>query len=220
MATIAAEKRALRKLVSAKLKALSVADISQQSEAIASRVLALPAFKESRRISCYMSMPTSEVVTTSLVNSILDHGKTLFIPRISVEAPGHMDFLQLHGREDLGSLKAGTWGIKEPDLHWLGNPRQSEAPGIDVILVPGVAFDRSMSRLGHGKGYYDRFISTYVETGNKRPLLGKWIALAQVAMALALREQIVDNAAVPVTPHDWKMDMIITPDEVIQSQSP
>ena len=51
-------------------------------------------------------------------------GKTLFIPRISVETPGHMDFLQLHGREDLGSLKAGTWGIKEPDLHWLGNPRQ------------------------------------------------------------------------------------------------
>ncbi|KAI4525063.1 5-formyltetrahydrofolate cyclo-ligase [Schizophyllum commune Loenen D] len=212
MATVAAEKRALRKLVSAKLKTLSVADISQQSEAITSRVLALPAFKESRRISCYMSMPTSEVVTTSLVNNILDHGKTLFIPRISVETPGHMDFLQLHGREDLGSLRAGTWGIKEPDLHWLGNPRQSalEAPGIDVILVPGVAFDRSMSRLGHGKGYYDRFISTYVETGNKRPLL----------VALALREQIIDSAAVPVTPHDWKMDMIITPDEVIQSQSP
>ncbi|KAL1702670.1 hypothetical protein EV121DRAFT_209502 [Schizophyllum commune] len=219
MATIAAEKRALRKLVSAKLKALSVAEISQQSEAIASRVLALPAFKESRRISCYMSMPTSEVVTTSLVNSILDHGKTLFIPRISVETPGHMDFLQLHGREDLGSLKAETWGIKEPDLHWLGNPRQSalQAPGIDVILVPGVAFDRSMSRLGHGKGYYDKFISTYVETGNKRPLLGMSISLA---FALALREQICENSAVPVTPHDWKMDMIITPDEVIQSQSP
>ncbi|KAL1746028.1 hypothetical protein HDZ31DRAFT_81530 [Schizophyllum fasciatum] len=210
MATIAAEKRALRKLVSARLKALSVSDIGQQSEAIASRVLTLPAFKESRRISCYMSMPTSEVVTTSLVSDILDHGKTLFIPKISVEPPGRMDFLQLHGKEDLGSLKAGTWGIKEPDLHWLGSPRQSEAPGIDLILVPGVAFDRSMSRLGHGKGYYDKFISTYVEAGNKRPLL----------VALALREQICDNAAVPITPHDWKMDMIVTPDEVIRSESP
>ena len=83
-----------------------------------------------------------------------------------------------------------------------------------------------MSRLGHGKGYYDKFISTYVETGNKRPLLGKSISLVYSAslilfsVALALREQIVDNSAVPVTPHDWKMDMIITPDEVIQSQSP
>ena len=101
--------------------------------------------------------------------TVLYAGKTLFIPRISVEAPGHMDFLQLHGREDLGSLKAGTWGIKEPDLHWLGNPRQSgrlslytrrcvltpgllpfpalEAPGIDVILVPGTFSRRLLRRI-------------------------------------------------------------------------
>ncbi|TRM62247.1 5-formyltetrahydrofolate cyclo-ligase [Schizophyllum amplum] len=210
MATvIAAEKRTLRRLISAKLRALPVTDIAQQSEAIASRVLALPAFKESRRVSCYMSMPTSEVVTTSLIAEILDQEKTLFIPKIDLQTASRMDFLRIHGRNDLASLKAGTWGIKEPELHWLGSPRQSalEAPGIDIVLVPGVAFDRSMSRLGHGKGYYDRFISSYVETGQKRPLL----------VALALREQICDNAPVPTTEHDWKMDIIVTPDETIRS---
>jgi 5-formyltetrahydrofolate cyclo-ligase len=101
---------------------------------------------------------------------------------------------------------------------------------IETDVLQGVAFDRSLSRLGHGKGYYDRFISSYVASGRPRPLLGvssgcafpvcfpilKCVILFPT-VALALRDQVLDAGQVPMGEHDWKMDMIITPDEIIGS---
>jgi 5-formyltetrahydrofolate cyclo-ligase len=101
---------------------------------------------------------------------------------------------------------------------------------IETDVLQGVAFDRSLSRLGHGKGYYDRFISSYVASGRARPLLGVSSGCAFLVcpsilksiilfptVALALREQVLDAGHVPMGEHDWKMDMIITPDEIIGS---
>ena len=104
---------------------------------------------------------------------------------------------------------------------------------------PGVGFDRSMSRLGHGKGYYDRFLSSYSTIasarGRPKPLFGelpihRWGYTGQVselfvayyavfpsAVALALREQVLDAGEVPVGANDVSVDMIITPDETIAS---
>lgn len=47
-----------------------------------------------------------------------------------------------------------------------------ETSDLDLILLPAVAFDRSFARLGHGKGYYDRFITSYQTTFQKKPFLG------------------------------------------------
>ncbi|EAU89663.2 hypothetical protein CC1G_02552 [Coprinopsis cinerea okayama7 len=105
-----------------------------------------------------------------------------------------MDFYEIFNGEDLASLPSGTWGIKEPDSHWQEKARKT-----------GVAFDRSFSRLGHGKGYYDRFISTYVASGRPKPLL----------VALALKEQLLEADSVPMGEHDWKVDIIVTPEEVL-----
>ncbi|TCD63492.1 5,10-methenyltetrahydrofolate synthetase [Steccherinum ochraceum] len=74
---------------------------------------------------------------------------------------------------------------------------------LDLILMPGVAFDHSLSRLGHGKGYYDRFITRYTALHNGRKLL---------LVALALREQILEAGKVPVGENDWKVDVIVGPD--------
>ncbi|KAK0203662.1 hypothetical protein DFS33DRAFT_1333043 [Desarmillaria ectypa] len=151
-------------------------------------------------------MPTMELDTSTLVQEIVRSNKTLFVPKISSD--GSMDFLEIHGAEDIKSLPSGVWGIREPGATWNGFPRRnatdSDCDKLDMILLPGVAFDRMLSRLGHGKGYYDKYISEYEASGRPRPLM----------VALALQEQVVDSI-LPVDDHDQKMDMIVTPMEVI-----
>ncbi|GLB42341.1 putative nagb rpia CoA transferase-like protein [Lyophyllum shimeji] len=206
--SLKAQKRAIRKAVSSTLQLLPASSIEEQSRAVVARILELPSFQKSRSVSCYLSMPGGELDTSSLVLEILARGKELYIPKILTKE-GRMDFLKVYGTEDLKTLPSGVWGIKEPDLQWQGSPRQSaldqNSDALDLILLPGVAFDRSLSRLGHGKGYYDRFIHSYSATGKPRPLL----------VALALREQVLDDSAILMEDHDWKMDLVVTPDEVL-----
>jgi 5-formyltetrahydrofolate cyclo-ligase len=92
----------------------------------------------------------------------------------------------------------------------------------------GVAFDCSLSRLGHGKGYYDRFISSYIASGRNKPLLGTFKLTNLVTLfiylfiyllwgeivGLALREQL-QATPIPIDESDWKLDMLVTPDEII-----
>jgi 5-formyltetrahydrofolate cyclo-ligase len=106
-----------------------------------------------------------------------------------------------------------------------------------LFLPPGVGFDRSLSRLGHGKGYYDRFLSSYSTIasarGHAKPLFGELpfiildkalifsslIVRFPAAVALALREQVLDAGEVPVGANDVSVDMIVTPDETIAGLS-
>lgn len=207
---IRANKRALRKAIGTTLREVSETDIQSQSQAIAAKVLALPAFQSCRAISCYLSMPASEAQTTSLIMSILaDQKKQLFVPTI-VSEEDRMDFVRLHDEEDFQGLPIGLWGIPQPTAQWKNENRQSIsdvcAENLDVILLPGLAFDKSLSRLGHGKGYYDRFLSTYIIAAKRpRPLL----------VALALQQQLLDAGQVPITDSDWKVDMIITPNDTV-----
>ncbi|PCH35410.1 5-formyltetrahydrofolate cyclo-ligase [Wolfiporia cocos MD-104 SS10] len=217
MASMQGQKSAVRAAVAAKLRLLPQSDIARQSQMAVGRVLAAPFFAQSTNVSCYLSMPAGELETAALVSEILRAGKTLFVPKIDPSARGKMDFLKVYGEDDLSSLSSGLWGIREPEYEWQGQPRLNaldEAAGqLDLILVPGVAFDRSLSRVGHGKGYYDRFISAYTRSkcanAQRKPLL----------VALALREQILEAGQVPTALHDWKMDVIVGPDGIIMGSA-
>lgn len=92
-----------------------------------------------------------------------------------------------------------------------------------------MAFDCSLSRLGHGKGYYDRFITRYAAAhGGKRPLLGTCTYVVRIkkgaaeadttnanTVGLALREQILDAGKIPMDEYDWKVDAIVSPDGIL-----
>mmetsp|Transcript_35570 Transcript_35570/g.39996 ORF Transcript_35570/g.39996 Transcript_35570/m.39996 type:complete len:126 (+) Transcript_35570:646-1023(+) len=95
------------------------------------------------------------------------------------------------------------WNIPEPPDTMLTVVAK---PGdIDLMIVPGLGFDRSCNRLGQGKGYYDRFIAKMVKD-NDLPLL-----------AVALKPQLVGGIQkIPVTEYDRKMDMLVLPDEIIE----
>ncbi|KAF5357123.1 hypothetical protein D9756_006476 [Leucocoprinus leucothites] len=204
--TLKAQKRALRNSVTSKLIALPPQTIQEQTNAVISRLTSLPVFQKAKSLSCYLNMPSGEVGTASVVSEVLESDRILFVPKI-VNKSGQMDFLKIYNKADLTSLPNGVWGIKEPDFFWEGKPRLKalESPDLDLILLPAVAFDRGFARLGHGKGYYDRFITSYHAAFHKKPLL----------VGLALREQVLEKKRIPMDDHDWSMDLIITPDEVL-----
>ncbi|KAH9976531.1 5-formyltetrahydrofolate cyclo-ligase [Russula compacta] len=217
VASLTSRKRALRKSLSSILRALSQDDVGAQSSAIVGRVLSAPWFDEATTISCYLSMPTGEVDTSAIAAGIIRSGKNLFVPKVDAGLPGGMDMLRIYDDEDLRSLPSKLWGIKEPTFQYQDTPRlkATDEGGhhhhhhLDVILIPGVAFDRSLARLGHGKGYYDRFLSSYATLATARahpkPLF----------VALALRDQVLAAGQVPIGESDVPVDMIVTPDETI-----
>ncbi|KAG8846976.1 5,10-methenyltetrahydrofolate synthetase [Tulasnella sp. 330] len=202
-------KKALRATLLKLKRALPEAQITIQSQQITSHVIDAPFFKESKAVSCYLSIP-GEVDTSSLVLSILRSGKKLFVPKVEA---GKLHMVRLYGEEDFRTLRQGVWGIKEPAWDWESQRRESatdeSSSGIDLVLMPGVAFDKGFSRIGYGKGYYDSFLTSYVNAAaSKQPS-------KPVLAALALREQILDQGKIPLEAHDWKLDMIVSPDGIL-----
>lgn len=106
-----------------------------------------------------------------------------------------MDMLALNSMEEFESLKPDKWGIPSLDEasisdreNCLGgygvasawHPHTArKSPGLDLIVMPGMAFDKSLRRLGHGKGYYDKFLARYStdeerkKSTPQRPFLGE-----------------------------------------------
>lgn len=123
----------------------------------------------------------SEVDLTAAVQWARGRGWTVALPR--VEGPGQMSAVVV-SRWD--ALRPGAFGIPEPQGASL-NPRE-----LDVILVPGAAFDRRGHRLGYGRGFYDRFLPDAVH--------------ARVAGA-AYREQWVET--LPTDPHDVPVQYVV-----------
>jgi 5-formyltetrahydrofolate cyclo-ligase len=140
----------------------------------------MPEYKAARRISVYLSMPAGEISTAGLVRDALSHGKTVFIPyTYNLIAPQDgqprsiMDMVELHSMHDFESLQPDKWNIPTPSEDSIPNRANSfgskgvtqgdittwsEDAGLDLIVMPGMAFDSSFGRLGHGKGFYDYFL--------------------------------------------------------------
>ena len=120
-----------------------------------------------------------------------------------------MDMVSLQSREDYESLKLDKWGIPTPDPDSVtGRSRCLSDPNadheaipeatLDMMLMPGVAFDEQRRRIGHGKGFYDSFLHSYREmhiaavsgeegTGKcQMPFLGKCTRLLWVSMLIVL----------------------------------
>lgn len=145
-------------------------------------LLALPEYKKAARISIYLSMPKGEISTRTIVLDALEEGKRVFVPYIyTISSPAAngpksvMNMVSLHSKKDYESLHPNAWGIPTPSkatiserLSCLGddeitldeNLKQRKGDdSLHMVVMPGVAFDRGLARLGHGKGYYDFFIS-------------------------------------------------------------
>ncbi|HUU72355.1 MAG TPA: 5-formyltetrahydrofolate cyclo-ligase [Burkholderiales bacterium] len=185
--TTTAAKKTIRQRVVAMRDALSIRERSQQSGAITAHLLALPAFAQAQTVAAYASFK-SELDTDEFLKAVLQQGKRLLLPRIDPERR-ELSFFLVSNLGD--SFLAGPWGIREPDPARCVEAEMSE---IDFMLVPGVAFTRRCERLGYGGGFYDAAI------GNTRDDAAK--------VAAAFDVQIVD--ALPVEPHDRRVELVVT----------
>ena len=134
-------------------------------------------------IVAYYSLP-DEVDTHNLINDLLAAGKKVYLPRVISDS--QMVLCRYTGAD---SLSEGAFGIMEP----VGEPMPADEV-IDVVLVPGMAFDAQGNRLGRGKGYYDRFLSAL---SNPRPRL----------IGVCFDFQKVD--VVPTEPNDIRVDIVV-----------
>jgi 5-formyltetrahydrofolate cyclo-ligase len=138
-------KKELRLLVRQQMRQFTQQQMSELSLPIIARIRAH--LLHAQTIVAYYSL-ADEVDTHQLVDTLLSEGKEVYLPRVISDT--EMVLCRYTGPE---SLQSGAYGIMEP----VGDPI-SERTTIDVILVPGVAFDAEGHRLGRGKGYYDRFL--------------------------------------------------------------
>lgn len=133
-----------------------------------------------RVVSCYASF-RSEVPTGPLIDSLLERGVVVAVPRIH-DAEGTLTLVAIASRKDLAP---GTLGIPEP----VGSKIALHA---DLHLVPGVAFDRHGGRVGYGRGFYDRFLAE----------------MPAPAWGLAYGFQVLE--ALPLEAHDVELSGVVT----------
>lgn len=138
------------------------------------KFLSLPEYQNANSIAVYLSMPTGELSTSSIVKDAFARGKNVYIPYIhTVEKTSVMDMLALESMTEYESLQPDKWGIPSlQPVQVTGRRSGLTENGLDLIVMPGMAFDLGFRRLGHGKGYYDHFLTRYSQISKKMPFLG------------------------------------------------
>lgn len=144
-------------------------------------LMALDVWNKAKRILLYHSLP-DELPTVYHINNIQD--KEIFLPRVNGDELDVVAYSEC-------DLQTGSYNISEP------NGKAVTPDTIDVMVIPGMAFDTDLNRLGRGKGFYDRLLSS----------------THAIKIGICYDFQLIKH--IPTDQHDIKMDIIITPNRII-----
>jgi len=185
--TVPQSKQDIREQAHAARRALENKD--ELSVRIMDRVLSLPEHARAATVMFYIDV-RAEVRTRQALPAALASGKTIVVPWCNEH--GELELFRL---ESMDELELGMYRILEPGAE-LRNLREKQVTPeqLDLILVPGVAFDRRGGRTGHGKGYYDKLLQ---HARADAPLVG-----------LAFECQLFPE--IPMQEHDIFMDRVVT----------
>lgn len=155
------------------------------------RVLALPAYLRTRLMHTYVSSLGNEMDTRLLIQCALEQGRRIVVPVVRRKSRRlrHAEIGSLH------DLRPDQWGLLSPmpgRERWV-----RDITAIDLVLVPGVAFDTNGNRLGMGGGYYDRFLA----------------GTAALRVGLTYDELLLEK--INPDPHDVRMDVVVAPSRTI-----
>lgn len=148
-------KSQIRKSMKSNLKTLDPDTLRQASEGVMRNVMNQNLLERCNCPSIYLSMPTGEMDTSPLVSAILREKVRFYTPKVIGPNSEDMVMFEVKDMETIHSFPKSKWGIPEPILPEGGVSIDSYGE-IDLVFVPGVAFDSGCRRLGHGKGYYGK----------------------------------------------------------------
>lgn len=190
---ITAEKKTLRRMVAARRRECPGAEIARLSAQITERVLGLEPYTGAETVFAYLDLP-GEVQTRDLIRRCLKDGKRVGVPKVETSgAAGEMHFYEIR---DFDHLLPGPMHLLEPDPGCCPCLDQEEEA---LVIMPGVAYDRALHRIGYGGGFYDR----YLQTHEKHP-----------TAAVAFDFQVFDE--VPFANTDIRPQILIMPQGIIQ----
>lgn len=182
-------KAVLRKKMKQKLNKQKQSERRKKSKTIQKKLFSQKEFLSARCVMLFVSRGTGEVDTGPIIKKALGMGKKVVLP-VTVAREKKIKPVEL---EDFKKdLKKGVYGIYEPKD--APHKRPVRLKEIDLVIVPGLAFDRKNNRLGHGQGYYDRFLRTLPRSTPK--------------IGLGFRFQFLKN--IPATGRDFSLTKVIT----------
>lgn len=149
MSSVAAEKEIIRKTMLKRRDMISSTEVSEKSRLIQLNVMNSRHFLISETLGVYLPIG-SEVRTEEIIRRALESAKKVALPRIESDK---LTFIQLNDRLIQENLVVGKFGLKEP------SNQGTEITEIDLLVVPGIAFDNEGSRIGYGRGYFDRYMA-------------------------------------------------------------
>jgi len=186
-------KKAIRKEKLLWRKSLSQDEASRRSSQIAAALKALPEYAAAKTILFYVSAKANEVDTHVLIRDSLANDVRVLVPVTDFEKR-ELAIAEIGAMEE---LVEGRFGLLEPASD---SQRIARVDDADVIIVPGVVFDRQCRRVGFGGGYYDKLLSS----------------TCKPALALAFEGQLVDEA--PVDSYDMPVDAVVTEHAVYRAE--
>lgn len=183
-----AEKIRLRNQIKQALREADPTQLARADQTVSHRVQTLDRFRQARVILSYA--PFGREFNADLLNqAILEQGKTLALPLVT--GPGQMEARLI---SSLAQLVPGTYGIREP-----GPDTPVLSPdSIDLLLLPGLAFDPACYRMGRGGGYYDRYLAQFP------------------GYAIAPTRELQIVPAVPRDPWDRSADLVVTEKRILR----
>lgn len=189
------KKKELREEILKKRVAIPAANRALHSATILERLFGLEAMETARWVAFYAAYG-SEVETSGMMAHAIAHGKRIVVPKVNDEKG--MIFSEV--RHPVKDLEKGYRGIPEPHGDAV---RPVDVNEMDVLIVPGIAYDTAGNRLGQGAGFYDRLLGGL----KKRP----------VVVGPAFEAQVVPE--VPAGPDDHPVDIIVTEKRVIDCRN-
>lgn len=201
--SISMAKNTIRQEIKNKLKTLSITQVEEQSLLVTNSLCYQQCYIQSEAICIYLSMK-NEIITLPIIKDAFNNNKRVFIPKVLGGKSEELVLYELSNYSEIDSFPKSKWGIPEPTIDMINSkPDGINLNVIDLIVVPGVAFDKKCGRVGHGKGYYDCLLER-INNFNTTPVL---------TIGLALEEQIIEGE-VPKESHDIGLNYIITPSTI------
>ncbi|MGE0243188.1 MAG: 5-formyltetrahydrofolate cyclo-ligase [Nitrososphaeraceae archaeon] len=184
-------KSEIRRKILSKRNSIYKNTIIKNSKFISNKIIAIDEYQSSKSLGIYYPIG-SEVQTFDLIRHSLNNDKIVCLPKI-IDSTTIEFFKIIENSFEKISFRKGKYGILEPSIS------KDSIDKIDMLIIPGIAFDLNGNRIGYGKGYYDRFLSS---------------KKAKHIIGLAYEIQLLNN--IPNNDLDVPVDIIVTERRIIR----